>query len=297
VLRSDFADPDVFKAGDTYYAYATNGSGHNVQVASSADLVSWTLMGDGMPTLPSWAALGGSSVWAPDVIQIGNTYVLYYTARDQKSNKQCVGVATATKPEGHYKDTSDKALVCPADQGGAIDASAFQDGGNLYLYWKNDGNCCGLPTNLYVQQLSPDGLSLVSPPVKLVTNDQVWEGSVVEAPFMWKHADSYYLFFSGNKYATDKYAVGYATCKSPAGPCQEAQENPVLKSSLQNPPVIGPGGESLIQVGDQTWMIYHAWEVSGGNLTQRRLMWLDKLNWTDGKPVVMGPTTGPQAKP
>ena len=192
---------------------------------------------------------------------------------------------------------SDHALVCPVDQGGAIDPQAFQDGSNLYLYWKNDGNCCGLSTNLYVQQLSPDGLSLTSSPTKLVTNDQVWEASVVEAPFMWKNGDSYYLFYSGNDYSTDKYAVGYATCKSPTGPCQQASENPILKSLLQNPPVIGPGGQSLIQVGDQTWMVYHAWEVVNGNLTQRRLMWLDRVDWQNGKPVVKGPTVGPQAKP
>ena len=41
-----------------------------------------------------------------------------------------------------------------------------------------------------------------------------WEGGVVEAPFMWKHDGRYYLFYSGNGYGGDKYAVGFATSTS-----------------------------------------------------------------------------------
>jgi beta-xylosidase len=297
VLHSDFADPDVLKAGDTYYAYATSANGRNVQVAKSPDLINWEILTDAMPALAPWVDLGNPRVWAPDVIQIGDKFVLYYTAHDQASDKQCVGVATSDKPQGKFKDTTDHALVCPADQGGAIDASAFQGGDKLYLYWKNDGNCCGYTDYLQVQELAPDGLTVTTQPVQLVSNDKVWEGSVVEAPVMWKDDDTYYLFFSANDYAGLKYAVGYATCKSPTGPCEQAPENPILQTALKNPPVIGPGGETLIQVGDQTWMLYHAWEANEGVKTNRRLMWLDKVDWKDGKPVVEGPTTDPEAKP
>ena len=41
VLQSDFPDPFVLHAGDAYYAYATNGSGANMQRAKSPDLVHW----------------------------------------------------------------------------------------------------------------------------------------------------------------------------------------------------------------------------------------------------------------
>ena len=120
----------------------------------------------------------------------------------------------------------------------------------------------------------------------------------LKRPQMFKHDTGYYLFFSANDYSGADYAVGYATCKSPTGPCEQAAENPVLKSSLNKPPVIGPGGQSLLQVGDQTWIFYHAWEVTGAGLkSDRRLMWLDKVSWQNGKPVIEGPTTGPQPTP
>jgi hypothetical protein len=45
-------------------------------------------------------------------------------------------------------------------------------------------------------------------------------------------------------------------------------------------------------------MVYHAWEVSStGTKTSRRFMWLDKVDWPNGKPVVEGPTTAPQPMP
>lgn len=298
VIDSDFPDPSILYTENTYYAYATNGYGKHIQVASSPDLLHWTPLPDAMPSLPSWANMGGAYVWAPDVIQIGTTYVMYYTARDAQSNRQCVGVATSNKPAGKFKDTSAHPLVCQTDQGGTIDPSPFRDGQTLYLYFKNDGNCCGQTTYLYVQQLSPDGLHVVGHPQPLIHNEQVWEGSVVEAPQMFKHNGQYYLFFSANNYATSDYAVGYALCQTATGPCTQAANNPILASRLQKPPVIGPGGEYIFQVGQQTWIAYHAWQVTAdGSLGDNRVMCLDRLDWQGDRPQVQGPTTSPQPIP
>lgn len=299
VLRADFPDPFVLLDNGTYYAYATNGSGKNIQLARSTDLVTWEVLSDAMPATPKWAKFGGSLIWAPEVMKIGSTYVMYYVARDKASDRQCVGVATANSPEGKFADKSDKALVCQSDLGGTIDPDPFRDGDKLYLYYKNDGNCCGMHTDLWAQELSPDGLSLVGEPSKLIENTEPWEGSVVEAPTMWKHDDKYYLFFSANNYAGFEYAVGYATCDTPTGPCQQAQENPILSSRMNKQPlVVGPGHQCLVQVGDQTWIVYHVWNVnSNGMRGSNRYMYIDRLDWKNGKPVVEGPTTDPQPAP
>lgn len=298
VLRENFADPFLLKEGDTWYAYATNASSKNVPVSTSTDLVHWSISVDAMPALPAWTKPG--LTWAPEVHKIASNYVLYYTARDKTSNKQCVGVATAAEPDGKFRDNSDHPLVCQTAEGGTIDASPFQDGEKLYLYYKNDGNCCGIATYIYVQELAPDGLSLVGEPARLVRNDKAWEGNVIEAPTMLKRDGQYYLFFSANNYAGIEYAVGYALCESPLGPCVDAPENPILKSDLRNPPhlVIGPGHQTVITDDGQDWLVYHVWEVAGGSTRgDRRQMWLDRLDWVDGKPVVRGPTVGPQPVP
>ncbi|MDQ3703702.1 MAG: glycoside hydrolase family 43 protein [Chloroflexota bacterium] len=300
VLRNDFADPFVLEEGGVYYAYATNASGKNVQVSSSTDLVKWKLPTEAMPAIGTWAQFGGSLVWAPEVMKIGEKFVLYYTARDKASDRQCVGVAVADKPQGRFQDTNEGPLVCQAEEGGTIDAAPFRDGDKLYLYYKNDGNCCNKLTYLYAQEMAPDGLSLVGEPKRLVHNDKGWEGRVVEAPTMWKHEDKYYLFFSANNYAGVEYAVGYANCETPLGPCEDAPENPILASRMDKTPlVVGPGHQTIIEDDDgETWLVYHAWEVtSAGMRGSSRFMWIDRLTFEGGKPVVQGPTTDPQPVP
>ena len=116
---------------------------------------------------------------------------------------------------------------------------------------------------------------------------------------MVKRDGRYYLFFSANNYAGADYAVGYALCESATGPCVDAAENPILKSSFRGPSqiVIGPGHQAVITVDGQDWLVYHAWELAGGVRGDRRQMYMDRLDWVDGKPVVRGPTTAPQPAP
>lgn len=301
VIESNFPDPFIMKIEGGYLAFSTNSNSRNVPVAFSTDLVTWEARRDAMPALARWVRLSRPDVWAPEVIQVGDEYLMYYTARDKTSGRQCVGLATSKTPSGPYRDASDAPFICQIEQGGSIDASPFRDAdGSLYLYWKNDGNCCNQATRLYGQKLAPDGLSLEGEPVVLHRNDMAWEGTVVEAPSMWLHEKRYYLFYSGNMFATEKYAVGYLTCETALGPCKPAAENPILASVMDSLPlVVGPGHQTLfLDEAGQTWMVYHAWQISpNGRRTDTRQMWLDRVNWVEGRPVVQGPTREAQPAP
>ncbi len=46
---------------------------------SSIDLTHWTYRGDAFPTKPCWVTGG---MWAPDVVQRGSQYLMYFTASD-----------------------------------------------------------------------------------------------------------------------------------------------------------------------------------------------------------------------
>jgi len=295
VYAHNFPDPFVLKVGNTYYAYATNSDGVNIPTLRSRDLVHWKAGSDAFPAPPRWVS---ADIWAPDVFRGANgTYVLYYAARTIASGHECLGRAVASSPAGPFIDRSSKPVVCQASLGGDIDPAVFRDtSGQVFLLWKNDGNCCGVPVYLYSQQLSPDGFTLQGKPVKLLTTDQSWEGVLIEAPFMWEQSGKYYLFFSANNYASFSYAVGYATCTGPQGPCTAASENPILSSKCR---AAGPGGETIIaDSAGQAWMLYHAWRASAvDDPTVGRELWLDRLDWTNGKPVVHGPTCTAQPAP
>src|SRR4051812_13962590 len=88
-MPGDFPDPFVLQSQGRFLAYATNPDrGHvNVQMAESADVVTWKILRDGgkvhdaMPILPAWAQRGFT--WAPEVLKTDLGYVLYFTARDR----------------------------------------------------------------------------------------------------------------------------------------------------------------------------------------------------------------------
>lgn len=287
-----YPDPGVLFVDGTYYAYVTNGLGGNVPVLSSPDLVHWTYAGDAFPTLPSWSS--PNLTWAPEVLQVDDYFVLYFTIRATGVDRQCIGRAIADSPLGPFVDDGQLPLICEDTEGGSIDASPFRDNdGSLYLYWKNDGNAIGIRTNIYGRPLTSDGLSMAGERVTLLTNNpSSWHGISIEAPWLLERDGRYYLFYSGNMFNTPNYGVGYAVMDTPLGPAADAAENPILSSVAG---ADGPGHCSVVTWPEDgsTWMLYHARTEADGP----RKLWLDRVEWVDGKPDVQGPTTTPQPVP
>jgi beta-xylosidase len=286
VLDQNFPDPAVIQVDGVFYAFATNGNRNNIAAARSDDLVAWTLLPDAMPQFAPWALPVRGLVWAPEVIEVAGSYLMYYTARDRASGRQCIGVAASALPEGPYTDGAESPLLCPAGMKGAIDPNPYQDEGTLYLYFST---CCGEPNAVYAQALSADGHNPVGSPVLLLRPDHAWEGTIVEAPTMVDRGGDHYLFYSGNDYRTDRYAVGYAVCESALGPCSKAPENPILSGGAGSQ-ALGPGHQYIVAVGSEYWMLYHAWsDVVGYRNGGRRALWLTPLTWRDDKPIVTTP--------
>jgi beta-xylosidase len=295
VYAQNFPDPAVIRVGKTYYAYGTNTNIAVIPTLTSTDLVHWKAGKDAMPAPPRWVA---SDVWAPQVFQTSpGHFVLWFAAADMAvAGHHCVGFATATSPKGPFKSTAKKPAICDPNQGGDIDPDVFRDKGQTYVLWKNDGNSIGVTTWLWAEKANAAATKLTGKPVKLDYNHQTWEGNLVEAPVMWKHGGTYFLFFSANAFDSYNYAVGYATCKTPLGPCTDNPANPILTSKCD---AAGPGGETIItDASGKTWMVYHAWKSSAvGDETVGRLLWIDRLTWPHNKPYVHGPTCKAQPAP
>lgn len=293
VLDVDFPDPLVLPVDGGLVAYATNGKHDgkrlNVPFSRSADGKTWSAPVESMPQLPRWVNSGGPDIWAPEVMKIGDKYVMYFSGRHKTRMRPdgltlCVGAAVSDTPEGPFVPQS-APLTCGGELG-VIDASPFRDDdGSLWLYVKTDGNCCGVKIGIIAQRLTDDGQALAGQPalVEGVTNDQPWEGGVVEGEQMIKHDGQYYMVYAANDYGSDTYATGYAVCQGPVGPCQDAPENPILKSQ---PGLIGPGHQSVFDFQGRTWIAYHAWRNNDDRRHRYRAMYISPLDWVDGKPVV-----------
>jgi beta-xylosidase len=302
VLNENFPDAFVLAHGGEYYAYATN-DGANLPVALSRDLVHWDVLKDpakpgkrydAMPTLGSWAKEGFT--WAPEVMELGGKYLVYYTASSRRLDTQCIGVAEASDPKGPFTDTRADPIVCQTKLGGTIDASPFKDAdGKLYLYFKNDGNRVRDHTWLWGQQLSPDGLSVVGAPVQLLGDRESWKERVIEAPTMVRAPSGYELFYSAGFFGWNPeegglspYAMGYANCSGPLGPCKEAPNNPILHSFKDKEAgcLSGPGHQSIFTAGGRAYISFHAWAANSACRKEgdSRVLYIAPLFWKDGVP-------------
>lgn len=297
VLDSSFADPFVLPVGRGLVAYATNrteadGSRTHVPVSTSRDGLHWSDPREAMPTPPPWARRERPDIWAPEAIRVGQRYLLYFSARHASRMRPdgltlCIGAAVADAPTGPFVPQR-QPLTCGGVQG-VIDASPFRDRDadgreRLWLVYKTDGNCCGVATGFIAQPLRDDGLGFAGAPrpVAGIGNDRPWEGGVVEAPQLLRAHGALWLFYAGNDYGGGAYATGYARCDSPSGPCVDAPENPILRSG---PGLVGPGHPTLFAHAGRTWIAYHGWRPATGGRPRYRAMYVQPLDWRDGRPV------------
>jgi beta-xylosidase len=317
ILDADFPDPFVARFGRTFYAYGTGVAGGNVQLVRSGDLTRWSAPAEALPAanLPAWVDRSHPQVWAPEAMQVEGRYVLYFNARHagftrtetppegpRVLQRQCLGAAVADRPDGPFRGI-DTPLVCADFASGAIDAHPFRDpGGSLYLYFKEDSNCCSAGSAIWVQGLAPDGLATLGVPTRLVaSNDSPgreddWEWRVVEAPTMVRRGADYFLFFTGNFFGNRNYAVGYLRCASPRGPCTDPGMNPILWSHRETP-LIGPGHQAVLELGRRSYVFFHGWNRDPD--TQRdqgpfkRCLYVGQIRWQQGRygatePVIVG---------
>lgn len=312
VLDEDFPDPAVLRDAGAYYAYATQGSGRNIQVARSPNLVDWRLVGDALPVKPAWASRT-QDFWAPHVVRHGRTYYLYYSAKpdaalDDQSKGLCLAVATASRPEGPFTD-SGKPLQCGPGFVN-IDPMSFDDPatGKRLLYW---GSGFG---PIKVRELAVDRLSFApgSAAIDLVhavpSDDPAEYQRLVEGAWVIRRGGYYYLFYSGDNCCGPNahYAVMVARSRSATGPFETLASarggNGVVLERTGR--WVAPGHNSIVEDREGTsWMLYHA--VDSGRprakesdeVNTRRVMLIDPIVWENGWPRVDGPSEAPRRLP
>lgn len=113
-------------------------------------------------------------------------YNVYFVGRNA-AGVLSVGVGTSASPTGPFKDIGAPLFTQPAM--GNIDPTFFHNDatGRNYLIWKRDGNAVGQATPIFLAELDTTGTRILTNPLQLITNDEPWEGVLVEAPW-YAHA-------------------------------------------------------------------------------------------------------------
>lgn len=305
------ADPFVLRRGGHYYAFGTGDprdrAGRRFRILRSDDLVQWEDLGGALEPLDD---PGATDYWAPEVAERDGTFFMYYSAGGPHGAGHRIRVATAARPEGPYTDTG-RALL--PDEPFSIDASPFCDpaDGRWYLFFAKDtleGKRPG--TGTAVIPLADDMLSVAGDAAAVVLPSADWQvfersrhwlGRVwpkwhtVEGPSCVFRDGLYVCFYSGGAWHGPDYGVGFAVADHPMGPWRDASpDGPAVLRGVPDK-AIGPGHNSVVSGpnGCADYIVYHAWDAA---MTARR-MCVDRLEWTTGGPVAVGPTTTPQPAP
>ena len=135
----------------------------------------------------------------------------------------------------------------------------------------------------------------------MVRDNERWEERVVEAPTMVRTPTGYALFYSGGFFGWNPdegglspYAMGYASCASPLGPCKPSPANPLLHS-FKDPDagcISGPGHQSIFSAAGRQFISFHAWAATSACRKapdDARYLYVAPLFWKNGEPT-LGPS-------
>lgn len=258
-------DPSsIVKCKDEYWVFYT---GRGVPSFHSKDLLKWERGPAVFKTAPEWIAKNvpenrNLSCWAPDVMKIGDRYLLYYSVSSFGKMTSAIGLATTPTldPADPAYQWTDQGIVVQTQEGqagdayNAIDPAVFRDNdGSLWLtfgsYW----------TGIKLIQLDPKTGKRMAPDSKLVS---LAYNESIEASFLCRHDDYYYLFVNWGSCCQgpkSTYNIRIGRSKTITGPYLDKTGADMLQSNgsvflpTANGPLIGPGHAGMLNAFGKEW--------------------------------------------
>ncbi len=301
------ADPSIIRGDDgIFYAFGTQDNAEwgdyfgvkYIPILSSPNLVDWEFAGSvfRQVNMPTWGALG-AGLWAPDIVRIGETYVLYYSLSTWGDPNPGIGVASATDLLGPWTDHGKLFDSTSIGVVNSIDPAVYvdTDTNRVYMFW-------GSFVGIYAVELTSDGLALKDGENAQDTKTLIagidngrWDIMNYEGAYIIKSGSYYYLFLSTGTCCdghNSSYRVVVSRSSSIMGPYSDRLGNQMANTSGKGTPVltsnydfVGVGHNSVIQddAGDY-WIVYHGFDLDKPahyGTTNRRSLLIDKLQWTN----------------
>ncbi len=255
-------DPSsIVECKGEYWVFYT---GRGVPSYHSKDLVKWERGPAVFKTAPEWIAKivpenRRMSYWAPDIIKLGDRYLLYYSVSSFGKMTSAIGLATnpTLDPDDSTYHWTDQGYVVRTQDGdgcNAIDPSVFLDSdGSLWLtfgsYW----------SGIKLIQLEPKTGKRIAPDSKMYSlafNDSI------EASYLCKHEDHYYLFVNWGSCCQgpkSTYNIRIGRSKTITGPYLDMAGVDLMNKggsvflATTNGPLIGPGHAGTLSALGRSW--------------------------------------------
>ena len=299
----DVHDPVMTREGDTWYLFST---GPGITIYSSKDRINWRYSDRAFATEPNWAKAVSPSfdghLWAPDIIRHNNLFYLYYSVSAFGKNTSAIGVTVSKtlNPNSPDYGWTDKGIVIESvpqrDMWNAIDPAVIED--EHGQGWMSFGSFWG---GLKIFKLNADWTRPAQPQTwfslakrdlpKAATSSEAGPGEI-EAPFILRHGDYYYLFASWGlccKGAQSTYHLVVGRAKSITGPyldktgkdMNEGGGSLLIKG---NKNWVGLGHNSAYSWDGKDYLVLHAYETADNYLQKLKIL---DIHWdAEGWPQV-----------
>jgi len=283
-------DPVMAKEGGTYYVFST---GSRIIVICSKDMVTWEFCGRVFERVPTWimkAIPGVGDLWAPDISFFNDRWHLYYAASTFGSPRSAIGLATnktldPASPEYEWVDEGMVIESTGAQNWNAIDPNlVLDDAGEPWLafgsYWSGlklikldaaTGKRSSADETIYpIAQRPADGPG----------------GTAIEAPFIVKRGDYFYLFASFDACCRGRdstYNVRVGRSEAITGPYVDRDGVPMMEGG--GTLILdaygnwrGPGHNGFYRENGVDWFPYHAYNAQRNGISFLRI---ESLGWDE----------------
>jgi arabinan endo-1,5-alpha-L-arabinosidase len=277
-------DPStIVKCNDDYWLFAT---GFGLASWRSKDLVTWTNGPRVFTNNPPWAATAvpgnRGHLWAPDVIHLGNRFLLYYSVSTFGKNTSAIGLASnpTLEPVDRGFAWCDRGVVVQSfatndfntiDPGVTLDAD-----GRLWLvfgsFW----------SGIKLIELDPATGKRVAPDSPMYS---LARHNSIEASAIYRHADYYYLFVNWGaccRGVNSTYNIRVGRSNRITGPYLDkdgldlcAGGGTLLLDTIG--PFIGPGHAGILSAAGSDWLSCHFYD---GTRAGRPTLAIRPLRWT-----------------
>lgn len=298
-------DPVMIRQNGTYYLFST---GPGIAVWSSPDMKNWEREKPVFETPPQWAvdAIPGykGHTWAPDIAYHNGAYYLYYSVSAFGKNTSAIGLATnkTLNPQDPAFQWVDRGKVIQSVPGrdlwNAIDPNLILD--DKGQPWLTFGSFWGgmklfkLNKDLNKPAEPQEWYTLARRARDWNTADTLAGPAAIEAPFIFKKGDYYYLFVSYDyccRGVNSTYKIVVGRSRELQGPYLDRKGGSMLEGQATqllegNKDWYGVGHNSVYTFDGTDYLVFHGYSAAEEGKPRLRI---EKLRWdADGWPVVAG---------